>query len=86
MRVFMKTTIDISPPLLKKAQNLARKRGTTFKALVEAGLRVILASPQADADKVVVEPYVFKVEGKSDKTWGQISEVLSQDEQNRFKS
>lgn len=82
----MKTTIGISAPLLKKVLNLALKRGTTFKALVEAGLRAIFASPQADADKIVVEPYVFKVEGRSDKTWGQISEVLSQDEQNRCKS
>ena len=39
----MKTTIDISDSLLDKARRVAAGRGTTVKALVEAGLRQVLA-------------------------------------------
>jgi hypothetical protein len=35
----MKTTIDIADALLRKAHTMAAKRGTTLRALVEAGLR-----------------------------------------------
>jgi hypothetical protein len=35
----MKTTIDISDSLMSEARALAQKRGVTFRALVEQGLR-----------------------------------------------
>jgi len=38
----MKTTIDISDPLLEKARRIAAREGTTLKALVEAGLRRVV--------------------------------------------
>ena len=38
----LKTTIEISDPLLRKAKKLARRRGTTLRALVESGLRRVL--------------------------------------------
>jgi len=39
----MKTTVDISDPLLREARELAEKEGTTLRALVEDGLRRALA-------------------------------------------
>ena len=39
----MKTTIEISAPLLKAARQAARREGTTLRALVEHGLRLALA-------------------------------------------
>ena len=39
----MKTTIDISDPLLEKARKHAARNGVTLKALVEKGLRQVLA-------------------------------------------
>jgi len=39
----MKTTIDISEALLGQAKRLAERRGTTLRALVEEGLREVLA-------------------------------------------
>jgi hypothetical protein len=35
----MKTTIEISDPLLAEAKRTAAKEGTTLRALVESGLR-----------------------------------------------
>ncbi len=39
----MKTTIDIADPLLEEAKRRAAAEGTTLRALVEAGLRAVLA-------------------------------------------
>jgi predicted DNA-binding ribbon-helix-helix protein len=39
----MKTTIDIPDPVLDEARKLAEREGTTVKALVERGLRRVLA-------------------------------------------
>jgi hypothetical protein len=49
----MKTTIDITDPLLAQAKRLAAKRGTTLKALMEQGLRHVVA------DKAHAAPYQF---------------------------
>ena len=38
----MKTTIEISDPLLRAARQAARRDGTTLGALVEQGLRLAL--------------------------------------------
>lgn len=39
----MKTTIDIPEPLLVEAQELARREGTTLKALTHEALRKVIA-------------------------------------------
>jgi len=40
----MKTTVEISPALLARAKKLAAQRQTTLRALIEAGLRHVLAT------------------------------------------
>jgi hypothetical protein len=42
----MKTTIDIANNLLEEARQLASREGKTIKALVEEGLRKVLAERQ----------------------------------------
>lgn len=42
MGIGMKTTIEISDALLEAARRVAQERGTTVRALVEAGLRTIV--------------------------------------------
>ena len=39
----MKTTLDISDPLLREARTVAARERTTLRALVEQGLRRVLA-------------------------------------------
>jgi hypothetical protein len=43
----MKTTIDIADPLLKEARKIAAREGVTVKALVELGLRRVIAEKKS---------------------------------------
>lgn len=43
----MKTTLDISDPLLREARKIAARDRTTLRALVEQGLRQIIAERKA---------------------------------------
>jgi hypothetical protein len=45
----MKTTLDISDPLLREARKVAARQGTTLRALVEQGLRRILAEKTSES-------------------------------------
>jgi len=38
----MKTTIDIADELLKRSQQLAKRKGSTLRAVMEEGLRLVL--------------------------------------------
>ncbi len=42
MYAHMKTTVEISDPVLSKAKKVAAEEGTTVKALIEEGLRRVL--------------------------------------------
>ena len=43
----MKTTLEISDPLLREARKIAARDRTTLRALVEQGLRKIIAERKA---------------------------------------
>ena len=45
----MKTTIEIADDLFQRAQQIARKEKTTFRALAEQGLRLVLRQKQSHA-------------------------------------
>lgn len=40
--IFMKTTVEISDDLLKRSQLVAKREGTTLRAVLEEGLRLAL--------------------------------------------
>jgi hypothetical protein len=45
----MKTTIEISDPLLREARKLAAREGVTLRALVERGLRRVVVETKPGA-------------------------------------
>lgn len=74
----MKTTIEIPNSLLEEARRLAAREGTTVRALVEQGLRRIIAERK--------QPRVFKLRkasfkgkglqpGVADASWERIREM-----------
>ena len=42
----MKTTVEISDDLFKRSQQIAKREGTTLRAILEEGLRLALRSRQ----------------------------------------
>lgn len=59
----MKTTVDIPEPLLDEARRAAGREGTTLKALVEAGLRRVLAERRQRSVPFRLRDASFKGEG-----------------------
>lgn len=43
----MKTTVDIADDLLKRSQQLAKREGSTLRAILEEGLRLVLKERRA---------------------------------------
>ncbi len=58
----MKTTVDIADHLLEEARKLAAKEGKTVKALVEEGLRKVLAERER-GQEFQLRQATFKGEG-----------------------
>jgi len=59
----MKTTVDIPDPLLEEARRAAEREGTTLRALVEAGLRRVLAERRAKTTPFRLRDARFRGEG-----------------------
>ena len=62
----MKTTIEIADDLFERAQGFARKEKTTFRALAEQGLRLVLKEKSARPAKWKWKLVTFKGEGLTD--------------------
>jgi hypothetical protein len=59
----MKTTIHIPDSLFKEARRLARREHTTLKALVEQGLRQVLAERRSSHSSFHLRKVTFNGEG-----------------------
>ena len=59
----MKTTIEIADDLFARAQRVAKKEKTTFRALTEHGLRLILAKKQSSSPKKLPPLVTFRGKG-----------------------
>jgi len=62
----MKTTIDISDPLLKEAKQLSALKGTTLRSLVEQGLREMISQHQKSDHQFRLRKASFKGRGLQD--------------------
>lgn len=51
MVIHMKTTLNIDETVMRQLKEEAARRGTTMSALVEAGLRRVLAGPAGSGSK-----------------------------------
>jgi hypothetical protein len=77
----MKTTIDIADDLFERVQRLARKENTSFRALTEAGLRLVLAGKHHGGRARKLPPLVTFGKGGlaeefKDWNWEQIRDEL----------
>lgn len=59
----MKTTIDIADRLAREAREEARRRGTTLRALVEEGLRLVLQQPASAGEGPPLRLVTFRGKG-----------------------
>jgi len=79
----MKTTIDIADDLFARAKALAEDKDVTFRALVEDGLRRVLAEHQAGrARRVNISPVVVTGNGffpeAQNLTWREILDLANE--------
>jgi Arc/MetJ family transcription regulator len=63
MGTHMKTTIDIGDALMAETKRLAASQGTTVKALLEAGLRQVLAGSRKRATPFRLQRVKFNGKG-----------------------
>lgn len=77
--IAMKTTIDISDPLLREARKLADRESTTLRALVEQGLRQVVAEKKKKRKKFKLRDASFGGGGLrpelKDAKWEQILDL-----------
>jgi hypothetical protein len=76
--ISMKTTIDIADELFAEIQDLARQEKTTFRSLVEDGLRLVAVQKREKPKKV---PPIFTVPGRlsddfKNASWDDIMEEI----------
>ncbi len=76
----MKTTVDISEALLVEARRAADRTGTTLRALVEAGLRRMLAEQRRKDTGFRLRDASFRGEGLqpgvASGSWDSIRDVI----------
>lgn len=75
----MKTTVELPAPLLREAKRVALKNRTTVKALIEQGLRAVLAERKRGAG-FTLRKAVFRgdglVSGRSLQDWASIRDLI----------
>lgn len=82
MVTHMKTTIEIADAILRSTKALADRESTTLRALVEEGLRDLLAKRRRAARQVRVKPLVLKGKGfhpdARNLRWNQIIDAVNE--------
>jgi hypothetical protein len=75
----MKTTVELPESLLREAKRMAIKERTTVKALIERGLRAVVAG-QKRGERFVLRRAAFRgdglVSGRSLQDWAAIRDAI----------
>lgn len=75
----MKTTIEVPDALLSEARKVAAREGTTVKALVEQGLRRVVAEKKRAAVSFQLRKATFRGQGLQpgvkDASWERLREL-----------
>lgn len=78
----MKTTIEIADDLFKRVQRRARKEKTSFRALAETGLRLVIAGKHHNRPKELPPLVTFGEDGPTgefkDWNWDRIRDEIYQ--------
>ncbi len=78
----MKTTMEISDPLLRQARELAAREGVTLRALVERGLRHLVTQKEREAP-FKLRRVSFKGQGRqpelSESSWETLRDLVYKD-------
>ena len=78
----MKTTVEISDPLLREVRELAAREGVTLRTLVERGLHSVLAEIK-DGAPFKLRRASFKGEGQQaglgDASWDRLRDLTYRD-------
>lgn len=76
----MKTTIEIADDLFERTQRLAREQKTSFRALTEAGLRLVIAGQHRNQPGALPPLVTFGSGGPTDEfkdwNWDQVRDEL----------
>lgn len=79
-RHIMKTTIEIADDLFKKVQRQARKEKTSFRALTEAGLRLVISGKHLKKPRKLPPLVTFGEGGPTDEfkdwNWDQLRDEI----------
>jgi predicted transcriptional regulator len=74
----MKTTIEISDTILRRAKRLAAKRGTSLKGIIEDALRAELAAAEAGTRGTRIRTHTFGGRGlNAGLAWGDWGTIRS---------
>ncbi|MCP5519913.1 MAG: hypothetical protein H7A46_00025 [Verrucomicrobiales bacterium] len=76
----MKTTIEIADDLFERTQRLAREQKTSFRALTEAGLRLVIAGKHLSKPAALPPLVTFDGSGPTDEfkqwNWDRIGDEI----------
>jgi hypothetical protein len=76
----MKTTVEIADDLFQKVQRLAQKENTSFRALTETGLRMVVAGKHSNKPSKLPPLVTFNGGGPTDEfkdwNWDNIREEI----------
>ena len=79
----MKTTVEIADDLFERAQAVARRENTTFRALAEQGLRLVLKEKQRAKNKKLPPLVTVRGKGLTDEFknggWGKMRDEIYRD-------